>query len=260
MSNKTLSTLVIVSLVLSLYSVINIHMPHLHLASNVMNHMDSDSERVAKMAMTGMQKMQNRIEQNAKMTMKKIMKDVAKKVENDSSAPFVGAPDGDVKMIYFFDYRCGYCRKNYPTIKKLLESDKNLKIIYKEYPIFGDTSLSQIALAAHKQGKYEEIHGAFMENNDQLSEAKALDIAKKLCLDMKKLKEDMNSDEIKNTITDNIKLAQSMQINGTPTSIIGESVIMPGALSYDEFKEAVDSVRSGESEEEENESTESKDD
>jgi protein-disulfide isomerase len=258
MSNKTLSTLVIVSLVLSLYSVINIHMPRLHLANSVMDHMDSDSERVAKMTMTGMQKMQNRIEDNAKTIMKKTLKDVAKKVEDDSSAPFVGSPDGDVKMIYFFDYRCGYCRKNYPTIKKLLESDKNLKIIYKEYPIFGNTSLSQIALAAHKQGKYEEIHAAFMENDDQLSEAKALDIAKKLCLDMKKLKTDMNSDEIKNTITDNIKLAQSMQINGTPTSIIGESVIIPGALSYDEFKEAVDSVRSGEGEE--NESTESKDD
>lgn len=90
-----------------------------------------------------------------------------------------------------------------------------------------------------------------MDHSGQLDEGKALSIAKDLGLDMNKLKEDMHSDSIKDAITENIKLAQSMQINGTPTSIIGESVILPGALAYDEFKEAIDSVRSGEHQSEE---------
>lgn len=246
MSNKTLSTLVMLSLVLSIYSVVNIHLPHLSVAGGVMDHMDSESERVAKMTVNGMQKIQKRIEEEAKMTMKKVLKDVAQKAEDDSAAPFAGNPNGDVKMIYFFDYRCGYCRKNHPTIKKLLAEDKNLKIIFKEYPIFGDTSLAQVALAAHKQGKYDLIHNKLMEQSGQINEAKALSIAKDLGLNMDQLKKDRDSDAVKKAVTENIKLAQSMQINGTPTSIVGDSVIIPGALSFDEFKEAVDAARSGE--------------
>lgn len=115
--------------------------------------MDSESERVAKITVNGMQKIQKRIEEEAQMTMKKVLKDVAQKAEEDASSPYAGNANGDVKMIYFFDYRCGFCRKNHPTITKLLDEDKNLKIIFKEYPIFGDTTLAQIALAAQMQGK-----------------------------------------------------------------------------------------------------------
>jgi len=256
MSNKTLSTLVIISLVLSIYSVVNIHQPHLSLASGVMDHMDAESERMAKMTVNGMQKIQKRIEEEAKMTMKKVMKDVAQKAEDDSSTPFSGNPNADVKMIYFFDYRCGYCRKNHPTLKKLLEEDKNLKVIFKEYPIFGDTTLAQIALAAHNQGKYEAFHSKLMEQSGQIDESKALSVAKDLGLNLDQLKKDMNSDGVKDAITDNIKLAQSMQISGTPTSIVGDSIILPGALSFDEFKEAVDSARSGDDTSEDESETE----
>jgi protein-disulfide isomerase len=248
MSNRTLSTLIIISLALSIYAVVNIHLPHIQIANGIMDHMDSDPERVAKMTVNGMQKIQKRIEEEAKMTMKKVLKDVAQQAENDASTPFAGNPNADVKMIYFFDYRCGFCRKNHSTITKLLEEDKNLKVIFREYPVLGDTSLTQIALAAHKQGKYEQIHNKLMGLNEQLNEEKALEIAKDIGIDVEKLKKDKDSDEVKDMITENIKLAQSMQINGTPTSIIGDSIVIPGALSFDEFKEAIDSARSGESE------------
>jgi protein-disulfide isomerase len=148
-----------------------------------------------------------------------------------AASPIVGNSKGDVTIIEFFDYNCGYCKKAFPDIAKLIDSDKQLKLILKEFPILapGSEEASRVALAAKAQGKYWEFHRAMLANQGLANEAAALRVAEKIPgIDMARLKRDMASPEVKQEIDSTHKLALKMGIQGTPHFIIGEHVI-PGA-------------------------------
>jgi protein-disulfide isomerase len=146
------------------------------------------------------------------------------------ASPIVGNAKGDVTMIEFFDYNCGYCKKAFGDVAHAIDNDKQIKLILKEFPILskGSEEASRVALAAKMQGKYWEFHRAMIENQGQANEASALRVAEKLGLDMTKLKKDMASPEIKKEIDDTRKLATKMGIQGTPHFIVGDRII-PGA-------------------------------
>jgi protein-disulfide isomerase len=146
------------------------------------------------------------------------------------ASPIAGNTKGDVTMIEFFDYNCGYCKKAFGDVAHAIDSDKQIKLILKEFPILskGSEEASRVALAAKLQGKYWEFHRAMLENQGQANEASALKVAEKLGLDMTKLKKDMASPEIKKEIDDTRKLATKMGIQGTPHFIVGDRII-PGA-------------------------------
>ncbi len=156
-----------------------------------------------------------------------MVKDNAKDIYRHPNAAVAGNPTGDITVVEFFDYNCGYCKRGFPQIAKLIESDKNVRVVLKELPIIRDESepVSRIALAARLQGKYWELHSALITIKGLVNEAEALKAAEKLGLDMTKLKADMNSPEVKDELNRVKTLAQKMGINGTPHFLVGDKAI-----------------------------------
>jgi protein-disulfide isomerase len=174
------------------------------------------------------------------------IKQNATEIFRPAASPVVGNPKGDVTVIEFFDYNCPYCRKAFPEIVQLVEKDKQVKLIFKEFPILskGSEEASKVALAAKLQGKYWEVHRALNEQQGQTNEATALRIAEKLGLDMARLKRDMASPEVKREIDETRALALKLGIQGTPHFLVGDRVI-PGAPEnlLEQIKKNVAEVR-----------------
>ena len=155
------------------------------------------------------------------------IKDHADELYRPAASPVVGNVKGDVPVIEFFDYNCGYCKKALSELAQLVDKDKKVRVILKEFPILakGSEEASRVALAAKMQGKYWEFHRAMLESPGQANEASALRIADKLGLDMARLKKDMTSPEVKKEIEETRQLATKMGIQGTPHFIVGDKVI-----------------------------------
>jgi protein-disulfide isomerase len=158
------------------------------------------------------------------------IKQNAKEIFRPGGSPVVGNAKGDVTVIEFFDYNCPYCKKAFLEVAQLVEKDKQVKLILKEFPILskGSEEAAKVALAAKLQGKYWEVHRALNEAQGQSNEASALRVAEKLGLDMAKLKRDMASAEVKKEIDETRALAMKLGIQGTPHFLVGDRVI-PGA-------------------------------
>jgi protein-disulfide isomerase len=158
------------------------------------------------------------------------VKENAGELFRPAGSPIVGNVKGDVPVIEFFDYNCGYCKKALSEVANFLDKDKKARFILKEFPILskGSEEASKVALAAKMQGKYWEVHRALLEAPGQANETTALRAAEKLGLDMAKLKKDMASAEVKKEIDDTRALATKMGIQGTPHFIVGDRII-PGA-------------------------------
>ena len=148
----------------------------------------------------------------------------AKEIYRQPGAAIAGNPDGDITVVEFFDYNCGYCKRGFPALAKLIENDKNVRVVFKELPIISDASepVSRVALAAKLQGKYWEMHKALISHKGTTTEAVALKAAEDLKLDMTKLKADMNSDAVKGELAQVKELAQKMGISGTPHFLVGD--------------------------------------
>jgi protein-disulfide isomerase len=163
-----------------------------------------------------------------------------------SNTPFAGNADGDVTVVEFFDYNCGYCRRAIGDIAKLIDTDKNVRFVFKEFPIFGKESeaAARVAIAAKAQGKYWEVHRGLFEHEGKVNEASAIAVAARAGLDMEKLKADMASPETMQEIAAVHELAEKMGIQGTPHFIIGDKVI-PGAPEdlYDQLVTNIGDVR-----------------
>lgn len=154
----------------------------------------------------------------------------AAKIFRSPNDPIYGNKDGDVTVVEFFDYNCGFCKRAIPHIAGLVEADKNVKVVFKELPIFGEESeqAALAALASTKQGKYWEMHRALLERPGRANKQKAMDIARSLNMDVAKLEADMELPETRQVVTDAQELAQSMGIQGTPHFLVGPQTI-PGA-------------------------------
>lgn len=168
------------------------------------------------------------------------------KIFADPAAPFAGNPVGDVTIVEFFDYKCPYCKQVTPALKELLEADKGIKLVYKEFPILGEPSVlaARAALAAAKQGQYVAFHEALMAYRGTLELNAIATVAAGIGLDAEKLVADMKSAEIEKQLTDNHALAMALSIRSTPTFIVGDRVV-PGALSIDRMRELIADYRKG---------------
>lgn len=166
------------------------------------------------------------------------------KVLASADAPDTGNPDGDITVIEFFDYNCGYCKRAVPDIQALIKEDKNVRFVFREMPILGPTSLTaaQWAVAAHKQDKYFEFHAAVMKHAGQKTESEMVKIAENLGLDVEQMKKDANSETVKKQIETDMELARMIGINGTPAFII-DGKLFPGYLGPDGLKSAIESAR-----------------
>lgn len=161
----------------------------------------------------------------------------------DPDTPIVGNPKGDVTIAVFFDYNCGYCKKTLPGLQTLLAKDPSLKVVYKEFPVLGTTSLlgARAALAAHKQGKYAAFHEALVQlPNITLEEIKAL--SDRLGMNYEQLTKDLEDPKTLEMLERNAHLASALEINGTPAYIVGGQLI-PGAIEADALAQLVAAER-----------------
>lgn len=166
------------------------------------------------------------------------------KIFNDPNTPVGGNPKGDVNVVEFFDFQCGYCKMSEAAVEKLVKEDKNVRLVYKDYPILGpvSTEASKAALASVRQGKYIKFHDALMGAPGHITSDDIYKIAKDSGLDVEKLKKDMADDAIGKMVEANIGLGGEIGVRGTPMFIINDQTF-PGALQYEQLKKAVDDAR-----------------
>lgn len=158
-----------------------------------------------------------------------------------------GNPKGDVTIVLFFDAECPFCKKAAPDIGRLIATDRNLRVVYKEFPILGPMSVTaaKAALASSRQGKYGAFHDALMADRTaehQLTEAHLFEIASSVGINLARLKSDMASESIAAHVTADIAFADKIGIRSTPSMIIGDKLI-PGAMSYEQLTQAVAHAR-----------------
>lgn len=164
-------------------------------------------------------------------------------LKDQKDLAMAGNPKGDITIVEFFDYNCGYCRKALEEIQTVLKDDKNVKVVFKDMPILGPPSLeaAKWSLAAIPQGKYFEYHTAILNHNGPKDAQSLESIAKKIGLDVKKLKEDKDDPAIEARLNDQVEAARNVGINGTPGFIIAGEVYpgyMPAAQIETIIKEA----------------------
>lgn len=171
--------------------------------------------------------LESRMEELQAKRLKAAISGLADQIYRSPGAPVAGNPKGDVTIVEFFDYNCGYCKRAFSDVAKLVEKDPNVKLVLKELPILskGSEEGTRVALAAKMQGKYWEVHRALLNMRGQISEQTALATAEKLGLDMNKLKADMKSDAVTQEIARVRDLAQSMGIQGTPHFLVADRPI-----------------------------------
>jgi protein-disulfide isomerase len=180
----------------------------------------------------------------------KAVSDNAELLFNSPRQVTLGNPKGDVTMVEFFDYNCGYCKRALSDMLDLMKADPNLKVVLKEFPVLGQPSVeaAQVAIAVGMQDKsgkkYLDFHQKLMSGRGQIDKAKALAVAKEAGADMARLEKDMASPEVKATLEESFKLAEPLGLNGTPSYVIGSNVVI-GAVGISDLKEKINTARCG---------------
>ena len=176
-------------------------------------------------------------------------------IQNHSDALFnsprqvtVGNTQGDVTLVEFFDYNCGYCKRALADLMDLMKGDGKLKVVLKEFPVLGPGSVeaAQVAVAARMQDrtgkKYLDFHQRLLSGRGQADKARALAAAKEAGFDMARIEKDMASEEIRATLNENLKLAEALGLNGTPSYVVGSVDFVVGAVGSDAPKQKVNTV------------------
>ena len=160
---------------------------------------------------------------------------------NDPSSPVSGNPNGDVTIVEFFDYRCGFCKRAAGAVTQIQKDDPRVRVIYKDFPILGEPSeiAAKAALAANLQGKHQAFHEAALASKNEMTKSELLRIAGEVGLDAARLETDMANPEWQSVIDRNRALAKDLGITGTPGFIVGTELV-PGALDVKGLKELID--------------------
>tara|TARA_B100000214_G_scaffold344952_1_gene294485 strand:- start:111 stop:830 length:720 start_codon:yes stop_codon:yes gene_type:complete len=155
-------------------------------------------------------------------------------IKNDNL--FLGNKNGKEIIIEFFDYNCGYCKRSFPEIMELVSENKDIKIILKELPVLGESSIlaSKASIASQKQDKYFEFHQELINFSGIISLIDIEKISKELGINFEQLQRDMNSEETILLINESYKLADLIGVRGTPAFIINNNLI-PGAIGKNEM-------------------------
>lgn len=163
---------------------------------------------------------------------------------HDAASPVSGDPAGDVTVIEFFDYRCGFCKRVADSVTQLQKDDARVRIVYKDFPILGHDSVqaAKAALASRAQGRHQAFHEALLAAKGDLSKEHVLQIASEVGLDAKKLETDMEKPEWLTIIERNRALANDLRVTGTPAFVVGNELV-PGAVNLAALKDLVARAR-----------------
>jgi protein-disulfide isomerase len=163
----------------------------------------------------------------------------------------IGNLQGDVTVVEFFDYNCGYCKRAMTDMFELLKADSKVRFVLKEFPVLGDASVqtAQVAAAVRMQDKtggkkYLEFHQKMLSSRGASDKTKALAVAKEVGLDVARIERDIAGEEVRATLEESFKLAEALGLNGTPSYVIGSEVVI-GAVGLGTLKEKVNAARCG---------------
>ena len=181
---------------------------------------------------------------NYKLSLENQKKQNTIKMLKDIDNPGIFLKQADVTIYEFFDYNCGYCKSVVKTIMDVLYEDKKINFVFVEFPILSKQSYiaAKVALASKKQDLYDNFHLSLMKIKGKVDEEKVFSTAKRIGLDINKLKIDMNNPEIEQQLMKNREIAKLLNLNGTPAFIIGD-IIYPGALNLNNLKEIIKQFR-----------------
>jgi protein-disulfide isomerase len=167
-------------------------------------------------------------------------------LKNNPNSPSAGNPNGDVTVVEFFDYHCHYCKQFYPALAKLMDEDKNVRIVFKEFPILSEDSalaaMAALAVYSIDKSKYFAFHTELMKSSGAFTMDMLEAKAKEVGIDPDAFKKAMANPDLNKEIDHNKELAQSIGISGTPGIIVGTELI-PGAVEYDALKAKVAAAR-----------------
>jgi len=194
--------------------------------------------------MDSLQAMQEREELAKRRQQAARVAQLSEAIENDPGDPVIGNPKGDVTLVEFFDYQCGYCKRMLKPLIEFAQADGNLRIVMKEYPILGPASMTaaRASLASRKQGKYEAFHIALMGLRGRLTEPAIFQAAAEVGLDTDQLQKDMTTPEVTGHIQKARELADALSIRGTPAFVINGTVV-PGAMGGEQLLDLVTRAR-----------------
>ncbi|WP_319544794.1 DsbA family protein [Ruegeria conchae] len=166
---------------------------------------------------------------------------------NDGYSWVGGNPDGDITLVEFMDYRCGYCRRAMPEVATLLAEDGNIRLVIKELPILGDASVvsSRFAIATKQvagDDAYKQVHDALLAFSGEPSEVTLRRISDGLGLDSDAIIAAMDSEEVTEEIAKTRALAQKLRISGTPSFVLGTEMLR-GYLPADQMLQIANGVR-----------------
>ncbi|MDR3494240.1 MAG: DsbA family protein [Ancalomicrobiaceae bacterium] len=173
--------------------------------------------------------------------------DKASLIFNSPNQVVLGNPKGDVTLVEFFDYNCGFCKQALPDMLGLLNEDKNLRFVLKEFPVLtaGSEEAARVAIAVNKLApdKYMEFHKRLLGSRGPANKQKAMDVVAEIGLDKAKI-EAMSNDvqAVLPTLQETRTIAEGLGLNGTPSYVVGRSVI-PGAIGIDRLKQKIADVR-----------------
>lgn len=178
-----------------------------------------------------------------------VLQDHAEAIFNDPNSWVGGNPDGDITVVEFMDYRCGYCRKAYQEVDELVKSDGNIRYVVKEFPILGDQSVisSRFAIAVrqlHGDAAYKQAYDALITLRGDATPESLSTVATTLGLDPQPILARMNSDEVTAVIAANHQLANLMDISGTPTFVVDKTMVR-GYVPLDGMRQIVAGAREG---------------
>jgi len=160
----------------------------------------------------------------------------------DPGIPAMGNPKGDITIVEYFDYRCPYCKKVNPVLQKVVKDDGHIRLVFKDWPVFGDVSVyaARLGLATKYQNKYAQAHEALISAKEKLTEANVQTTLAQAGIDVARAQRDLatNSKEIDGLLARNHEQAVGLEFQGTPAFIIGKFRV-PGALDEVNFKRAI---------------------
>ncbi len=192
------------------------------------------------------QELQKREEAKAEQARQDAISGDASPLFNSPHQVVLGNPKGDVTLVEFFDYNCGYCKRALGDMQKLLKTDTKLRVVLKEFPVLGPGSVeaAQVAIAVRQLApeKYEEFHDKLLGQHGQANKASATKVALSLGLDKDALEKAEKAPEVETTLHEVYGLADSLNLTGTPSYVIANDVVV-GAVGYDQLESMISSVR-----------------
>ena len=175
------------------------------------------------------------------------VKETKQSLLNASHSYVVGNPSGDITLVEFFDYNCGYCKKALSDVQTLMKSDPKLRVVLKDFPVLGPDSVeaSRVALAVKNQlqgQKLLDYHVKVLESRGRVNGERAMAVAKEAGVDMARLAKDMDGPEVRAALQENMSLADKLGLTGTPAFVIGDEVIS-GAVGVEPIRRTLAGVR-----------------